>query len=150
MISIDTNVLFAAVEVSNAHHERAAAFLESLDGRDDVAISELVLLELYILLRNPAVLIHPLGGPEAAAVCQAFRLHPRWQIVGLPAESRTFHDAFWPRLATEGFARRRAFDWRIALSLLQQGVDEFATVNTRDFHGLGFRRVWDPLDDRRG
>lgn len=146
MLSIDTNILFAAVEISNPFHPPAAAFLEEVGVRDDVALSELVLLELYILLRNPAVLARPLDAAEAVAVCQAFRAHPRWQVLGLPGESRVFHDAFWPRLATPGFARRRAFDWRMALSLLQQGVDELATVNTRDFDGFGFRRVWNPLD----
>jgi predicted nucleic acid-binding protein len=34
---MDTNILFAAVEVSNASHEAAAAFLESADARDDIA-----------------------------------------------------------------------------------------------------------------
>jgi toxin-antitoxin system PIN domain toxin len=146
VLSIDTNILFAAVEVSNASHEAAAAFLEGADARDDIALSELALLELYVLLRNPAVLVRPLDAPKAAAVCQAFRAHPRWQVLGLPNENRAFHDAFWPRLATKEFARRRAFDWRMALSLLQQGVDEFATINTRDFAGFGFRRVWNPLE----
>lgn len=145
MLSLDTNVLFAAVEVSHAQHAEAASFLASLDPRGDVAISEFVLLELYVLLRSPAVLTRPLDAPSAMAVCQAFRVHPRWQVLGFPNESRAFHDAFWPRLATPGFARRRAFDWRMALALLRQGVTEFATVNTRDFAGFGFERVWNPL-----
>jgi hypothetical protein len=63
----------------------------------------------------------------------------------LPPENRAFHDAFWPKLAHEAFARRRAFDWRTALSLVNQGVTEFATVNLKDFAGLGFTRVWNPL-----
>jgi hypothetical protein len=37
VLSMDTNILFAAVEVSNASHEAAAAFLESADARDDIA-----------------------------------------------------------------------------------------------------------------
>ena len=53
MISIDTNILLPAVETKNAHHVRAAAFLESITARDDVAISEFVLVELYVLLHNP-------------------------------------------------------------------------------------------------
>jgi len=27
---------------------------------------------------------------------------------------------------------------------LQQGDEEFATVNTKDFEGFGFKRVWNP------
>ena len=34
-----------------------------------------------------------------------------------------------------------------SLTLLRQGVDEFATVNTKDFQGFGFRRVWNPLTE---
>ena len=59
MISIDTNILLAAVEAKNAHHVTAATFLESITARDDVAMSELALAELYVLLRNPAVLGTP-------------------------------------------------------------------------------------------
>ena len=43
------------------------------------------------------------------------------------------------------FARRRAYDWRAALLLIQQGVTEFATVNEKDFRDCGFKRVWNPL-----
>ena len=147
MISLDTNILLPAVETRGADHQKASAFLESLQEREDVAISEFVLLELYNLLRHQAVLAQPLSAARAAAVCEAFREHPRWQVLGSPPESRVFHDAFWPRLRKQSFARRRAFDWRTALSLLQQGVTEFATVNTKDFIGFGFARVWNPLAD---
>ena len=119
--------------------------MAGLDSRQDVVLSELVLLELYGLLRNPATVPIPRSAAEAAALCGAFRSHPRWQVVGLPSESREFHDAFWPRLAEPGFARRRAFDWRTALSLQQHGVDEFATANLKDFEGFGFKRVWNPV-----
>jgi hypothetical protein len=29
--------------------------------------------------------------------------------------------------------------------LIEQGVTDFATVNTKDFEGIGFARVWNPL-----
>lgn len=145
MISIDTNILLPAVETGNSHHAAAAAFLESLQDREDVVISELILLELYGLIRNPAVLAKPLSADTAVDVCESFRQHPRWQVVGFPPDSRQFHDIFWPRLRAKDFARRRAFDWRAALSLRQQGVTEFATVNEKDFRGFGFVRVWNPL-----
>lgn len=145
MISIDTNILLPAVDTDHPFHVRAALFFESLQARDDVAISEFILLELYGLLRNPAVLAKPLSAVAAVGVCDTFRRHPRWQILGFPPGSRRFHDAFWPRLRNKTFARRRAYDWRAALSLLQQGVTEFATVNEKDFLGFGFKRVWNPL-----
>ena len=141
MISLDTNILLPAVESRNPNHQRAVAFLDSLQDRQDVAICEFILLELYVLLRNPAVLAKPLSPGAATDVCQAFRQHPRWQVIGFPPDSRSFHDAFWPKLRTAGFARRRAYDWRAALILLKQGVTEFATANEMDFRDCGFKRV---------
>lgn len=145
MISIDTNILLPAVETGNAAHAAASAFLGSLQDREDVAICEFILLELYVLLRNPSVLITPLSPPAALDICQAFRRHPRWQVIGFPTESRDFHDRFWQRLGENDFARRRAYDWRAALILLKSGVTEFATVNEKDFRDFGFKRVWNPL-----
>ena len=145
MLSIDTNILLPAVEAGDKAHIAAAAFLQSLQDREDVAISEFILLELYGLLRNPAVLARPLGAPMASQVCEAFRAHPRWQLVGFPTESRAFHDRLWPHLREKGFGRRRAYDLRTALCLLRNGVTEFATVNVKDFQGIGFGRVWNPL-----
>lgn len=145
MISLDTNILLPAVESRNANHPRAVAFLESLQDRDDVVICEFILLELYVLLRNPAVLAKPLSPSAATDVCQAFRQHPRWQVIGFPPDSRAFHDALWPKLREGDFARRRAYDWRAALILIQQEVTDFATVNEKDFREFGFKRVWNPL-----
>lgn len=147
MISIDTNILFAALDAGHASHGKASDFINSLADRSDVIISELVLVELYILLRNPVVMREPLTASAAVDVCESFRQHPHWQVIGFPPDSRFFHDTFWPRLRTRDFARRRAFDWRMALSLVQQGVTEFVTVNEKDFQGFGFERVWNPMRD---
>ena len=145
MISIDTNILLPLVDEDHPQHEKAAAFEESLKEQSDLAISELVLLELHNLLRNPVVMTRPLGAAAAVDVCEAFRQHPHWQLVGFPPDSRLFHDTFWPRLRSRDFARRRSFDWRLALTLLQAGVTAFATVNVKDFDGFGFERVWCPF-----
>jgi toxin-antitoxin system PIN domain toxin len=145
VISLDTNILFALVDQDQPLHAKAVAFAESLRNHDEVAVSEFVLLEFYNLLRNAAVMARPLGSSAAVDVCEAFRHHPHWQVVGFPPDSRLFHDAFWPRLRVKDFARRRSFDWRLALSLLGQGVTDFATVNVKDFQRFGFVRVWNPL-----
>jgi predicted nucleic acid-binding protein len=145
LISIDTNILFAALNADSPEHSRAALFLESLQNQDDVAISEFILIELYGLLRNPTVLARPLTASRASTICESLRQHPKWQLIGFPNESRAFHNAFWPKLHKESFARRRAYDWRTALSLTQQGVSDFATVNLKDYEGFGFKRVWNPL-----
>jgi predicted nucleic acid-binding protein len=145
MLSVDTNILLPSVDVDHRDHASAAAFVQSLQDRDDVAISEFILLELYVLLRNPAVVVSTLNAAAAARVCEIFRAHPRWQLIGFPADSRKLHDQLWRRLHEKNFARRRAYDLRSALCLLQSGVSEFATVNLKDFQGIGFARVWNPL-----
>jgi predicted nucleic acid-binding protein len=120
--------------------------VEELWRRDDVVISELVLVELYTLLRNPVVVEHPLSGRDAVAVIDKYRRHPRWRLEGFPPDSSRLHEALWGLAAGARFGRRRIFDARLALSLLQHGVRDFATANVRDFEGFGFRRVWCPLD----
>lgn len=144
MLSIDTNVLLYALNRDCPEHAAATAFLTNCTNRSDVAICELVLMELYQLLRNPAVLTRPLDGPEAAEICHAFRRNPRWALV----ENAPVMDQVWTLAATPGIARRRLFDARLALTLRHHGVTELATCNTDDFNGFGFSHVWDPIPDR--
>lgn len=145
MLSVDTNVLFAAVQEDDKSHVAASAFVRSLTFRTDVVISEFVLLELYGLVRNASVVSKPLTAGQAVALCSRFRTNRLWQVVSLPPDARQFHDSLWEKLTQPNLARRRAYDVRIGLSLLAFGVDEFATANVRDFEGLGFKRAWNPL-----
>ena len=46
MISLDTNILLPLVDLDHPRHASALGFAESLQNREDVAISEFVLLEL--------------------------------------------------------------------------------------------------------
>lgn len=145
MIAFDTNIVFPFVVSDHPDHSAVNEFIESLAGRDDVALSEFVLVELYGLLRQPAVMRKALEAGPAAAVCSALRKHPRWRLLGFPAGSAAVHRALWEQAARPGFGRRRIYDARLALCLVAQGVREFATANVKDFSGLGFRRVFNPL-----
>jgi len=145
MLSLDTNLLFHAFNTDSPFHGPSLGWLSPLHEREDIALSEFVLAEFHGLLRNPAVLSKPLGAADAVKVIESYRRHPRWRLIGFPADSRPFHDRLWQIASRDGFAFRRLYDVRIALTLLAQGVTEFATVNTKDFQGLGFKRVWNPL-----
>ncbi len=145
MISIDVNLLLYCYSQASPYHQHSRDFLEGLSPRDDVAISEFVLVELYTLLRNPAVLSVPVSPAEAVEVIQSYRHHPRWMLLGFDPDSVGLHEELWPLAAGEAFARRRIYDARLALSLRRQGVTEFATANVKDFAGFGFARVWNPL-----
>ena len=141
MIGIDTSILIYARVADSPWHEPAAAWLDGLRDSPAVVIAELVLVEFYMALRNPAVLSPPLGATDAAAECQALRAHPRWALV----ENAEVMDGVWRDVARPGVARRRIIDLRLARTLQAHGVTEFATANPRDFEGLGFVRVWNPI-----
>ena len=145
MTSADANILLYSYCEASPHHAAAEAFLTSYALREDMALSEFVLSELYLHLRNPAVLDDPLTPSKAVAVIQTYRQHPRWRVLGFPPRSRDIHAALWKAAATAGFARRRIYDLRTALCLQAFGVTDFATANVKDFEGTGFLKVWNPL-----
>jgi toxin-antitoxin system PIN domain toxin len=140
MISFDTNLLFPALEPSHADHEPARLWLSALGG--PVAISELVLMELYALVRNPAVAERPLSPAKAVALIESLRTNPGWRLLDAPTGIMA---EVWRKAAEPGYGRRRIFDARLGVSLVRQGVTEFATRNVRDFQNLGFARVFDPI-----
>ena len=145
MLSMDTNLLLYAFNEASPFHQSAYAWIASLQHQEEVAVSEFILAEFYGLLRNPAVLKHPLHASEAVEVVQIYRHHPRWRLLGFPTESRSLHDRLWKRAGEKTFAFRRFYDARTAYTLTAQGVTEFATVNVKDYDGLGFAKVWCPL-----
>lgn len=145
MISIDANILLYSYSTDSPFHAAAKQFLQDLANREDVALSEFILTEFYLLLRNPAVLQNPLEASAAAAVIGSYRKHPHWKTLGFPPRSRELHDELWKQSGTRDFARRRIYDTRTALSLTAFGVTDFATLNLKDFQNFGFKKVWNPL-----
>lgn len=141
MTSFDTNIAVHAANRASPWHDSAREFLESLAVRRDVAICELVLVELYLKLRNQKIFPRPLSAPQAASVCLGYRRNRAWTLI----ESAPVMDEVWTFASAGGFAFRRIIDVRLALTLQHHGVSEFATSNEKDFRGVGFRRVWNPL-----
>jgi uncharacterized protein len=142
MIGIDTNILIYARAASSPWQNAATTFLEGLGENPNVVIAELVLVEFYLALRNPAIISPPLTESEAVAECRIFRHHPSWAL----AENANIMENVWALAGRPNFARRRIIDTRLALTLQSHGVTDFATVNTRDFESFGFQRVWNPLN----
>lgn len=138
MISIDTNILLYACNQDCSEHPRAFGFLTSCGERDDVAICELVLVELYILVRNPAVVETPLSAAAATDVCRAYRRNPHWRLL----ENAPVMEQVWALAGQPGFARRRIFDARIALTLRHHGITGLATANIKHFTDFGFANVF--------
>ena len=145
MLSIDANILLYAFNSASPWHQAAHDWVRSIQHDEDVALSEFILAEFYGLLRNSSVLKHPLTADEAVEVIQSYRIHPRWRLIGFPTESRPLHDLLWKRARAKDFAFGKIYDTRSALTMTAQGVTELATVNGKDFEGLGFQKVWNPL-----
>lgn len=101
-------------------------------------------MELYTLLRNPAVCSSPLDASDAVAMVQRFRSNPRWRVVDVVADSPIMKTV-WQWAAAPNCAYRRIFDFRLAATLQHHGVTHFATRNTKDFLQSGFQTVWDPF-----
>lgn len=139
--SVDTNILLYALNADCPENAVARAVVEDLAASDDVVICDLVLVELYLLLRNPAVVTRPLDAPEARDACLIFRRHPTWRV----AENAPIMDTVWPLTGASGFARRRIIDARLAHTALHHGVTEWITRNVDDFAGFGFEQVTNPF-----
>lgn len=146
MISFDTNLLLYSLNQDCAEYNKARTFFTSLPtSAGTVVVCELVLVELYVLLRNPAVLKNPLAPADAISLIQTFRQHPTWALVDYPGDTAAVMDEVWRLAAQPHIGRRVVFDARLALTLRYHGVTEFATRNDSHFTGFGFTRVWNPL-----
>lgn len=148
MISFDTNVLFAGFDEANPGHALALELVDSFQTANDVVICELMLAELYRLLRNPLLLPVPKSAAEAATAIEGFRSNPHWSLVGMPG-NRNVMDAVWRDAAAPDFPARNLYDARLAETLRYYRVDTFYTRNVKDFQRYGFRRVVDPFVDGR-
>ena len=141
----DTNLFIHAADPDSPHHAKAREFFaDACVERDDheFVLCELVLVELYMLLRNAAVFAKPYSARESAGYCMALRQNPLWRCVDYdPAVSVKLWQ--WATTTKAGF--RRTIDARLGLTLRHHGVSQLATVNTKDFQEFGFQRVWNPL-----
>lgn len=146
MISFDTNLLLHSLDSQSPFHEGSRLFFKWLGTQDrQVLVCELVLIELYVLLRNPAVARKPMESAAAVELLSAFRRHPRWKLIDYPGQQHGVMEETWRFLSATKAGRRIIFDARLAFTLRFHGVTQFATRNTKDFVHFGFEKVWDPL-----
>ena len=143
MISMDSNLLLYSLNPDSVWHEGSVSFLRQNLGIPTVrvAITDYVLVELYVLLRNPAVMAKALTARAARDLVTAY-----WDVPNvLRVENANVMDEVWKLAGGRDFGRRRVFDARLSLTLRQVGVTQFATANVKDFEGWGFEKVWNPL-----
>lgn len=143
MLSADTNIFVHAADPDSPLHAKARNFFEALErSKEEFVLCELVLVELYMLLRNPAVFARPYTASESAGYCRALRQNPSWRCIDYDPE---VSKNLWAYAAETKAGYRHIIDARLAFTLQHHGVDRFATVNQKDFKGFGFKEVWNPL-----
>ena len=142
MLACDTNILFPALEASHAKHAAARAWLESRIEDNSFVLCELVLVETYTLLRNSLICSKPLSAAAAVDKIDNLRSNPCWLVLDYPGPG--LMQSVWAA-ARDMDSPRRIYDIRLGLTLRHYGVQRFATANTKDFRGMGFEKVWNPL-----
>lgn len=142
MLSCDTNILLYAYNQSAPEHKQSIDFITKNLTNSEFAISELALMEYYVLLRNPAVTKAPLSAQQAVSVIKTVRANPNWTVL---KGTTDVSDDVWRAASKNDFPRRAIFDARLAYSLAAQGVKRFATRNVADFQRFGLFEVFDPI-----
>jgi len=140
--SFDTNVVVHAANTDSPLHREARQFMERTAQQREVVVCELMLVEVFLKLCNARIFRHPMTPSQAGAFCQALRGNRNWILV----EDGPVMEEVWKWTRRRDFAFRRIIDIRLGLTLRHHGVRQFATTNVKDFKGLGFTRVWNPLD----
>lgn len=120
----------------------ARAFLESKLADQTFALCELILVEVYTLLRNPAVCSRPLTAGQAVQKIDNLRQNPAWLTLDYPGPG--LMNQVWQHARTSD-ASRRIYDVRLAFTLRHYSVTHFATANEKHFEGFGFKKVWNPM-----
>lgn len=143
ILSADTNLFLYAANPESQHHPPARRFFEQQAAAPNrFLLCGLVLVEIYMQLRNPAVFAKPKTAKQAAAFCEQLRAHPAWEFGDYEPEVAS---PLWQWAAGTRTGFRHIIDARLAYTLRHHGVTHFATANTAHFQGFGFEKVWNPL-----
>ncbi len=144
ILSADTNLFLYAANPDSPHHDAARRFFEEETvGKERFLLCGLVLVELYMQLRNPAVFKKPKTAREATAFCDALRSNPAWEFGDYePDVAKPLWN--WAAKTKTGF--RHIIDARLAFTLRHHGVTHFATANAKHFKDFSFEKVWNPVD----
>ena len=144
MNSLNTNILVYAANEDCVEHSKANRLVnDALAAPGEWIIAEQVLFEYYKALRHPRILSKPLG--PAAAVEQVRFLKEKSGFMVCCYEILLW-DRVLAQLGRADFPYQRTHDRILALTLLHNGVKTFHTRNTKDFVGIGFEHLINPID----
>lgn len=143
ILSADTNLfLYAANPEAPQHAAARRFFAEQATAPQRFLVCGLVLVEIYMQLRNPALFRKPRTAKEAAAFCESLRSNPDWEFGDYEPEVAA---ALWTWAAKTRTSFRHIIDARLAFTLRHHGVTHFATANVNHFKEFGFEKLWSPV-----
>ncbi|MCG8479039.1 MAG: PIN domain-containing protein [Spirochaetales bacterium] len=143
MNSVDTNILLYATNRDCPEHGAARALVDrALSEPQRWIVADQVYFELYRLLRNPGVLARPLPASDATRVVEYYRAQSGW---GRCAWDIELFERIRAHLLRDT-GGRIVFDLVLAATLHDAGVERFYTRNAKDFDGLGWFDVENPID----
>ncbi|CAN5374994.1 type II toxin-antitoxin system VapC family toxin [soil metagenome] len=144
LCSVDTNILlYAANEDAEEHQPARKLIAGALQEPSKWIVADQVLFELYQALRNPGILQNPLS-PEASAERLDF-LHKQSGFLRCRYDAHCWNPVY-EILSRPETPRQRTFDVVLGVTLARNGVTHFYTRNTKDFAGIGFKEVINPID----
>ena len=141
----DTNLFIHAADPDSPHHAKARQFFNTVavdTNNHEFVLCELVLIELYMQLRNAAIFANPYSARESADYCAELKQNLVWRCVDYDSAVAS---GLWQWARSTKAGMRRVIDARLALTLKHHGVTHFATANVKDFQEFGFESVWNPL-----
>jgi len=143
MLTEDTNLFIHAADPDSPHHAKAREFFRGLASQgEEFVVCELVLVELYMQLRNGAIFVKPYSTREAADYCQAMKANPLWRCVDYDPKVSS---QLWKWAAETKAGFRQIIDARLAFTLRHHESTKLATANVKDFKSFNFEKVWNPL-----
>lgn len=114
MLTADTHLFIHAADPDSRHHAKAREFFGGLAAQpDEFVVCELVLVELYMQMRNGAIFVKPYSAREAAEYCQAMKTNPLWR--GIDYDPKVAPNLWkWATGTKAGF--RQIMDARLAFT----------------------------------
>lgn len=144
MVGIDTNILVYAYDKGSPLYQKAKTLLNSLIYEDEIAISDLSLLEFYSVITDGRKVSHPLPSEIVLKITEHILRAKEFKVCGsnINILFKAFQNShFYQKL------RYAINDVYIATTLAEHGIFKILTRNVNDFKKFEFIQAINPFQD---
>ena len=142
---LDTNILVYAADEDALEHPKAIQVVDmALANPGQWMMADQVLFEFYKALRSPRVFRRPLPADEAAERIRFLRTESGFLRC---CHELDHWEKILPILEKRNTPYQRTHDIVLGTTLRLAGVTRFFTRNTKDFEGMGFAELINPIDE---